>query len=183
MRRLDLVGQKFGKLEVISDTGNDKQGHSMWNCICDCGNEIIVVSYSLRSGNTKSCGCLKREVLSKPHTDESRQKMSKSAIGKHVGKNSGSYKHGLTKTNGYKNNYSAKRRATKLNQTPADASMVEIGWTYHFCNFLNNTSDRKYEVDHIIPLSKGGIHHQDNLQILTKEVNRKKSNKIIIGDI
>jgi hypothetical protein len=36
-----------------------------------------------------------------------------------------------------------------------------------------------YEVDHIIPLSKGGLHHQDNLQYLPKHENRKKSNKII----
>lgn len=35
-----------------------------------------------------------------------------------------------------------------------------------------------HEVDHIFPLSKGGLHHEDNLQYLTKEDNRKKSNKI-----
>ena len=35
-----------------------------------------------------------------------------------------------------------------------------------------------YEVDHIIPLSKGGLHHQDNLQYLLKEENRRKSNKL-----
>lgn len=35
-----------------------------------------------------------------------------------------------------------------------------------------------YEVDHIIPLSKGGLHHQDNLQYLTAEENRRKSNKL-----
>lgn len=34
-----------------------------------------------------------------------------------------------------------------------------------------------YEVDHIIPISKGGTHHPDNLQYLTMEENRKKSNK------
>ena len=36
-----------------------------------------------------------------------------------------------------------------------------------------------YEVDHIIPISKGGAHSLDNLQYLTKEENRRKSNKII----
>lgn len=36
-----------------------------------------------------------------------------------------------------------------------------------------------YEVDHIVPVSKGGLHHQDNLQYLPKEVNRKKSNKLV----
>lgn len=36
-----------------------------------------------------------------------------------------------------------------------------------------------YEVDHIIPLSKGGKHHEDNLQYLTKEENRKKGSKLV----
>ena len=38
-----------------------------------------------------------------------------------------------------------------------------------------------YEVDHIIPLSKGGKHHEDNLQYLTKEDNRRKNNRLV-GD-
>ena len=37
-----------------------------------------------------------------------------------------------------------------------------------------------FEVDHIIPLSKGGLHHQDNLQYLPKDINRKKSNKMVV---
>ena len=36
-----------------------------------------------------------------------------------------------------------------------------------------------YEVDHIIPLSKGGLHHQDNLQYLTPEDNKKKGSKLL----
>ena len=36
-----------------------------------------------------------------------------------------------------------------------------------------------YEVDHIIPISKGGAHSLENLQYLTKEENRRKSNKLI----
>lgn len=37
-----------------------------------------------------------------------------------------------------------------------------------------------YEVDHIIPLSRGGLHHQDNLQYLLKEDNRRKGNKMVL---
>ncbi len=36
-----------------------------------------------------------------------------------------------------------------------------------------------YEVDHIVPLSKGGLHHQDNLQYLLKEENRRKGNSMV----
>ncbi len=58
---VNLIGQKFGKLTVL--TSVKKFGHTRqigWECICDCGNKTTLVGYSLRSGKTKSCGCLKR---------------------------------------------------------------------------------------------------------------------------
>ena len=42
-----------------------------------------------------------------------------------------------------------------------------------------SVGDTKYEVDHIIPISKGGLHHEDNLQYLTIAENRRKSDKLI----
>lgn len=59
----DLTGLKFGNLTVISraDSRDDKNKAVMWNCICDCGKNTIVRANDLRSGNTKSCGCLKGE--------------------------------------------------------------------------------------------------------------------------
>lgn len=58
----DLTGQKFGKLTVISLTDQHKNNHIVWHCKCDCGNEIDVIGASLISGNTKSCGCVKKET-------------------------------------------------------------------------------------------------------------------------
>lgn len=54
----DLVGQKFGKLTVISLCGSTKDRHKLWHCKCDCGNECNVSSRDLMDGTTKSCGCL-----------------------------------------------------------------------------------------------------------------------------
>ena len=54
---IDLTNQKFGKLTVICRAPN-KNGRTMWLCKCDCGNEVEVRSDQLRSGITKSCGCL-----------------------------------------------------------------------------------------------------------------------------
>lgn len=59
----------------------------------------------------------------------------------------------------------------KRNQTPPDADMDKIKEIYLNC-------PPGYEVDHIIPISKGGLHHQDNLQYLTITENRSKSNKL-----
>jgi len=70
-KALDLTGQKFGRLTAINPTEERSQGRVVWHCECECGNTIEVPSHSLVSGNTKSCGCLKKETLPKPKGDES----------------------------------------------------------------------------------------------------------------
>ena len=59
----DLTGQKFGRLTVICDSQERKWGQVVWNCLCDCGNQTRVASKDLKRGDTKSCGCLKKEAL------------------------------------------------------------------------------------------------------------------------
>lgn len=60
---IDMTGQRFGNLTVIHKTQNRKSPSgtfiTRWHCACDCGNELDVDAYALRSGNTKSCGCQK----------------------------------------------------------------------------------------------------------------------------
>lgn len=64
-QRLDLTGQRFGKLTVISQNLNlPKRGTTTyWNCICDCGNETVATTAHLRSGDKKSCGCMRKSDL------------------------------------------------------------------------------------------------------------------------
>lgn len=54
----DLTGQKFGLLTVESFSHYTAGRHPYWNCRCECGNTKAVCTYNLRSGSTKSCGCL-----------------------------------------------------------------------------------------------------------------------------
>lgn len=57
----DLTGQRFGKLVAVRrDENKYRNGKpvTMWKCICDCGNEISVEANSLKTGNTRSCGCV-----------------------------------------------------------------------------------------------------------------------------
>lgn len=58
---IDLTGQRFNRLVVIERDISSSPKHVMWKCKCDCGNEAIVQGINLRTGNTKSCGCLKLE--------------------------------------------------------------------------------------------------------------------------
>lgn len=55
----DLTGQKFSRLTPIKYLGSRK-----WRCKCDCGNIIDVFTNNLTRGNTKSCGCLNKELSS-----------------------------------------------------------------------------------------------------------------------
>lgn len=64
-QRMDLTGQRFGKLTVICQAGLNKHNKSLWNCKCDCGNETVTTTALLRSGKTKSCGCLHDEIFAK----------------------------------------------------------------------------------------------------------------------
>lgn len=61
MKKLDLIGKRFGKLVVLEqgETRRTKGGSSYitWKCKCDCGNTVTVSGGNLRKGNTKSCGC------------------------------------------------------------------------------------------------------------------------------
>ncbi len=57
----DLTGQTFGYLTVINRAENNKYNRAQWLCECDCGTRKIIDACSLKSGNTKSCGCHKND--------------------------------------------------------------------------------------------------------------------------
>lgn len=56
-RRIKLEGTRIGRLFVLEYLGNRK-----YRCLCDCGNETIVDGQKLRTGNTVSCGCYRKEL-------------------------------------------------------------------------------------------------------------------------
>lgn len=60
----NIVGERFGRLTVtsFSHIADNKGRNAYWNCLCDCGKFSTVSSGSLRSGCTKSCGCLAQEL-------------------------------------------------------------------------------------------------------------------------
>jgi len=57
----DLTGQSFGRWCVLARAAG---GGSAWMCRCACGNTRKVTTVSLTAGNSRSCGCLKRELMS-----------------------------------------------------------------------------------------------------------------------
>jgi len=57
------IGLRVGRLTVLKETAERKNGYIVWLCRCDCGKETVVSQSNLQSGWTKSCGCLKGETL------------------------------------------------------------------------------------------------------------------------
>lgn len=64
---IDLAGQRFGRLVAVKYLGATKE-KAMWKLKCDCGSIITARANNLRTGTTRSCGCLKREVSTEKAT-------------------------------------------------------------------------------------------------------------------
>jgi hypothetical protein len=67
MKKIDLAGKTFGRLIVIEEAGVDTRGEKFWLCNCECGGKTKVLSSNLRTGHTKSCGCMKYEGSNTKH--------------------------------------------------------------------------------------------------------------------
>lgn len=61
----DLTGKKFNRLTVLELAERNSSGQIQWKCRCNCGNIIFATTTYLKSGHTKSCGCLNKEKASK----------------------------------------------------------------------------------------------------------------------
>lgn len=62
MAKIDLTGQKFGRLTVSEEHFNHGRTKRRWFCVCECGRTTSVFQFSLKRGITKSCGCLRDEM-------------------------------------------------------------------------------------------------------------------------
>ena len=112
---IDLTGHRFGRLTVegIDHREERKNGGTsvFWKCRCDCGSTTAVRGHSLRSGETKSCGCLSREAFMMNRKEKT------------CGERNGQYKHGGRKSPLYKVWSNMKRRCNN----PADRYYKNYG--------------------------------------------------------
>lgn len=61
VKALDLRGQVFDRLTALHRGESNSRGQARWWCTCSCGGKALVTASDLRSGNTRSCGCLQSE--------------------------------------------------------------------------------------------------------------------------
>lgn len=71
---MDIAGKRFGRLVAVECVGKDAHGNYLWQCKCDCGNEVVVLQPSLISGNSGSCGCYTRERAAEANTKHGKRR-------------------------------------------------------------------------------------------------------------
>ena len=72
MKAYELIGRRYGRLVVLDQVATEPGTHSVWKVRCDCGREFNVFASNLYGGRTKSCGCLRKELLVERNSVRSR---------------------------------------------------------------------------------------------------------------
>ncbi len=161
----NLVGQRFGRLTVISPISQPKKSKTnanrktRWWCECDCGTKKTVLQASLYSGKSKSCGCYKSETLTEYSTT-----------------------HGMSNSLEYKMYCTAKYRAQE-HGLPFEINYADIKipatcpiFGMDLVPNIGNVDDNSPTVDRIIP--KLG-YTKDNIWVISHRANRFKSNMTV----
>ena len=68
----NLTGQRFGRL-TVTGPHHRRKNKTWWPCRCDCGREVTIWSYYLLTGNTKSCGCYRRDFTTNRNATHGRR--------------------------------------------------------------------------------------------------------------
>jgi hypothetical protein len=135
----DLTGQTFNRLTVVRLNGRTGGRHA-WLCSCVCGNETSVITDALKSGKTKSCGCLNDEVRSAMTAIRNRVNARKYAE-MHV-------KHGHKRLNATSKTYAIWRAMKERCANPVGRNECYVGvsvcerWKEDFRNFLADLGEK-----------------------------------------
>lgn len=170
--RIDIKGQKFGRLTAISYLRSSPGGTAIWSFRCDCGEMVELKQYGVRSGHVSSCGCLGKESRIK-HGKSQTLEYHREAHRK------------WAKANPEKVIANALRR-TKAKRLRIPNWLTEEHWDqiavlYKEAQRLTAQTGTVHHVDHIYPLrgkTCSGLHVPWNLRVMQAEENLRKANKL-----
>lgn len=170
--RNDLSGRRFGRLTAVRRIGTASNRVAIWEAVCDCGNVTSTKSAYLVSGETKSCGCLKRELA--------------------VAMGSSSKTHGHARDGARSSTYAIWSTMKARCMNPASADFQRYGgrgitvcarWAESFENFLQDMGERP-EGKSLDRIDGNGNYEPSNCRWATnKEQARNHSlNRIVTVD-
>ena len=153
------VGQRFGKIITISRSEQRIASFVAWNCLCDCGKQFLVRSGELSRGRTNSCGCARRESITK---------------------------HGNYRSPTYKSWANMKARCLNPKQSfykdyGARGSAICKRWIESFPDFLSDMGERPSKNHSIDRIDPNGNYDPDNCRwaTQTEQNNNKRITKKI----
>lgn len=176
----DLGGKKFERWTVLERARiNRNSGWQMWVCQCSCGTVRHVAGAQLSSGDSRSCGCLLKDMKATGRTEEEELAIRRLRSRLSARKNPARVKANKIK-------YEAKREVA----TPKwlrDEHWLQMNEFYEKARALTRETGVRHEVDHIVPINGktvSGLHVPWNMQILTQAENVSKSNRYaeLLGD-
>ena len=179
----NLIGQKFGKLTVLNKTHHkNRQNKNIvyWICQCECGNIVEVQTGNLKSGNVKSCGCYRNELLHQVRKTSSKYKDIKNHLRWNVDLEFLESFDDIEKLKILNKCICKAPSSFTTNDYKAYLSKFyydkQFNYIYHLYLTSNKKKYAKPSLDHIKPLSTGGTWELNNLQFLTWAENRAKFN-------
>ena len=157
---IDLTGQVFGRLTVVSFAGIGSNRSARWECICLCGAVVVINSATLRNGRTQSCGCYHKQLLRERNTS-----------------------HGLCKTAEYSSWLNMRKRCNKAND-PQYADYGGRGITVceeweSFENFYRDMGPKPTPKHSIDRIDNDGPYCKENCRWATQKQQNtnQRSNK------
>lgn len=159
-----FIGQRFGRLTVIAFDCYTPLKSIKWKCKCDCGNEISTLTYFLKSGTTKSCGCYAREQVT------------------NLNKTHGLHKHPL-----YGVWWAMKQRCYKntsqyYEHYGARGITICQEWLSYFMNFYNWAMENGYEKGLTIErVDNNGNYEPNNCKWATRKEQVRNTRRVRIN--
>jgi hypothetical protein len=158
------IGTAFGRLKVIGESAKVGK-HRKFNCVCICGNKKTVFMNSLRSGATKSCGCLQRDVVSKT-----------------------SFRHGLSRSPEY-GIYHGMIQRCKNQKSKWFKYYGERGikicerWLSSFENFLEDMGNRPTPKHTLERVNNDGNYEPGNCEWKTRTQQLRNTTRIVMSQL